>query len=766
LVNTLIPQPSYAQTTSTLATGHIAQAPEQSDVIGQFLAREIKRMRNLAAKPTDAIILKELLGVLAPTAIGQRIQGITLVGNTGAFQITLKDQTVFFVGGNNELVVSGPLYEQLAQQGVSVQSRINAAQEVALDEQIANGEHIDLGSPENAELQQRVARLVSRIARERLGPHSAGLEQRINGLLERRVEGKIDTGRREGQHFSRSLIGFVSGVEGFNGHAGKQGIHLNAKLINASDEELERWLEHEIIAYLLKLTHEQVEAVQEDPEASAELLKGEIVEVRDRGPEEIRDAATPGDIYRDPHKEQQAQDYLADILARADEIAKAGEKAQKAADALDGTRKNDLEQHLSPIDRERILFAIDFARYKTGLTGDQLTLIRHAIRVAKMAENEEHVRIAEQIKSDIGKMKKRTFRFELAFFDFAVEHARLRISGQLEPASITMESWSKLLKHAMAAAYYKGPYHSASELVWMKSKLALLAEGRKDFTHGLQEFSRAVAASCINFVEVGKYAKYEIQEIDARREAVYKREHKINKVGNLVWNKLFGAFSDARTEGTGTLPVIIDLDYLPHGFERAEFARTGLRRGRSEVETQLRKRLQERLGREVRIIFASPKKSEGIDGLVDHAKRCETEYGVKPILITTDAKVAIMSTEEAGSFKDITAVIPRPKKRQRGLEPLYLDTAAITGFAVCKSMLTQADLEQGRDSQKLRMLSELSKEVTGKALNLEAIGPEVLSDKRRFALSMALGLPNAVPLYDKGEMRDLWKAEILMLKNA
>ena len=238
----------------------------------------------------------------------------------------------------------------------------------------------------------------------------------------------------------------------------------------------------------------------------------------------------------------------------------------------------------------------------------------------------------------------------------------------------------------------------------------------------------------------------------------------IDSVGNNIWDD----YLEKRLAGDlekieEVIPIILDLDFLPGGVQREMLE--GSAEGKSKIETYLRRNIQRRLkksGSDARCVveFVSGKDK---DGLLTFADR----YDGRAILITTDNKINQMTEKDnaKGRLKDITAITPRPMDSED--RQAYAHTQAVVAFAVIKSRLADVDLSRSENITRFQEpLSALHEIITGEGLDLAEIDPAVISDPRKSALAMVLGVPSAVPVFDSDQMRQLMEAEERRLRAA
>jgi len=254
-------------------------------------------------------------------------------------------------------------------------------------------------------------------------------------------------------------------------------------------------------------------------------------------------------------------------------------------------------------------------------------------------------------------------------------------------------------------------------------------------------------------------------------------ETDIRETSDYVWNeciddKLFEAADSMK--GGVVLPIILDLDYLPPGMQRAALEGTG--EERIATLSLIRRNLERRLGKniECRIIPVSGKNK---DALLEYAnetyknleQRQRGKIIQKPLVITTDTKVSSMTNEEvrANNIADITAVTLRPFMTVDGeMQEPFVHTQALIAYAVVKSRLSDDDFRLGKESTNFQKLSRLHEILTGETLSVLDIPPEILKDRTRSALELLIGLPPATRLFDSDQMRDLMRAEEARLRSA
>lgn len=259
-----------------LATNPELHGPEQGEVLAHFVSRTIKELREKSIPPAQiCTALRQRLGPL-----GERVDQIRYNEPTSTFKIVLKDGIGFFVGPNNQFIFEHPAYNMGAGEHI-------IAHQVTQDEQIAAAEHIDLDE------RTRVA--IGEVAGELFYTDSPDLYTVVEELLDRKQEAHPDI----------SFIHYVRGIEGFDGHPGKQGIYIDSRYMDPTYNDnqgrgLKGILRHEILSYLFPYSHEEILAIEQeldkDPqERSATILARlkvnniKLVEARESG--ETRDVA-------------------------------------------------------------------------------------------------------------------------------------------------------------------------------------------------------------------------------------------------------------------------------------------------------------------------------------------------------------------------------------------------------------------------------------------------------------------------------------------
>lgn len=246
-----------------LATGQIAQDPKNERDVSRFIIQTIRQMRGQGAPDAQiAAQLNEWLADPDNTGIGNIVQNITL-GENGIFEVVLVGNERFFIDSNSRILTTAPDYTV-------------AAHQVAQDDQIETAEHTNIDG--------RGIGLVGEIAGE-LNAVSPGLGERVRELLTRtNIHG-------------RTWIGYVGGIEGFDGHAGGQGVHINAAYMDenyrdAQGRDLRGILRHEILGYFFPYRHERIEGIESDLQGHAEEIQvARIKVVEDRTEEDERDLA-------------------------------------------------------------------------------------------------------------------------------------------------------------------------------------------------------------------------------------------------------------------------------------------------------------------------------------------------------------------------------------------------------------------------------------------------------------------------------------------
>lgn len=265
--------------------------------------------------------------------------------------------------------------------------------------------------------------------------------------------------------------------------------------------------------------------------------------------------------------------------------------------------------------------------------------------------------------------------------------------------------------------------------------------------------------------------------VRATAEDVASVETDIGEASDYIWNECIDdeIFKHAnRLEAKTVIPIILDLDYLPPGMQRSVLEGTG--EERIATLSLIRRNLERRLGKniECRIL---PTSGQTKDALLEYAnetyKNLEQEQKgkvvQKPLVITTDTKVAAMTEEEVrrNNIADITAVTPRPFMTVDGeMQEPFIHTQALVSYAVIKSRLTNVDFRLGKQSATLQRLSRLHQILTGETLNISSLPPAMIDDPTASALEFLIGLPPATRVFDSDQMRDLMRAEEARLRSA
>lgn len=262
LVNTIFSGVSYADifSSNTLAANVEIHGPEEGEVATHFIVTTIESMKRKGAS-NDAIIavLNRYLATFDEEAT------VTLEGER--FKVTLENRA-FYVDYDER--------KKIAQIATGEEDYDHAAHDIAQDAQIANAEHSDIDEQGHG--------LVEDIAAE-LDHVSSGLGARVSNLL------------TQTNPHGRTLIGYVEGIEGFDGHAGKQGIHIDVKYMdpnyrNSEGRGLKKILRHEILSYIFPHKHGKIKEIESDLRAHAdEIQVAQIKEVPDRTDEDARDWA-------------------------------------------------------------------------------------------------------------------------------------------------------------------------------------------------------------------------------------------------------------------------------------------------------------------------------------------------------------------------------------------------------------------------------------------------------------------------------------------
>jgi hypothetical protein len=239
----------------------------------------------------------------------------------------------------------------------------------------------------------------------------------------------------------------------------------------------------------------------------------------------------------------------------------------------------------------------------------------------------------------------------------------------------------------------------------------------------------------------------------------------VNRVGDLIWNEFFTNTSIANFSAIkDQFPIILDLDFLPENIRNA--IRESLNRNVSIdnqgilalIEANINKRLTN-----ANCFIILTEEGEGHSALLDHAGRVHSEYGKRPILITTEAKTQeIASLDQAEvrlHIRDITAVTPRPERT-------YTHMQAVVSYAVIKSQLTEEDLRSRETSPRFQALSSLHEFLTGISLVEADIPLAILQNPAQSAIALLIGTEPAGRLFDDDQMRQLMEAEELRLRAA
>lgn len=243
---------SYADI-SMLATNPEIHGPDKDEVATHFILRAIESMKERNKED------QEIVEKLTPWVGGlEDIEFIDDVeGKEGVFKIGLpkKDKSLLIV------------YEEgVARIDTEEEGYDHYVHDVAQDPQLAKAEHISLDKLDDRlqteGLKARVIEELEDIAAgfRRISPR---LAERALELRTRRISGVTE----EGVGFERTFLNFVDDIKGFDGHAGKTGIHIHKKYLKKGyrDKEgrnLRDIMEHEILAYYFPYKHKRINKIQ------------------------------------------------------------------------------------------------------------------------------------------------------------------------------------------------------------------------------------------------------------------------------------------------------------------------------------------------------------------------------------------------------------------------------------------------------------------------------------------------------------------------